>query len=60
MSPYLYQELEGISHDELYRDDWEFFLGNFELNPGDVMIEISVKDFAGNEGVKIFPLKIME
>ena len=54
------QELEGISHDDLYRDEWEFYLGEFELNPGDVMIEISVKDFAGNEGVKIFPLKIME
>lgn len=54
------QEPEGISHDELYRDDWEFFLGEFELNPGDLMIEISVKDFAGNEGVKIFPIKITE
>ncbi len=54
------QELEGISHDELYRDKWEFYLGEFELNPGDVMVEISVKDFAGNEGVKIFPLKVME
>ena len=54
------QELEGISHDELYRAKWEFYLGEFELNPGDVMVEISVKDFAGNEGVKIFPLKVME
>lgn len=54
------QGLKGISHDELYRDEWEFYLGEFELNPGDVMIEISVKDFVGNEGVKIFPLKIME
>jgi murein DD-endopeptidase MepM/ murein hydrolase activator NlpD len=54
------QDLKGISHDELYRDEWEFYLGEFELNPGDVMIEISVKDFAGNEGVIIFPLKIME
>ncbi len=54
------QELEGISHDELYRSEWEFYLGEFELSPGDVMIEISVKDFAGNEGVKIFPLKITE
>ena len=54
------QELEGISHNELYRADWEYYLGNFELNPGDVMIEISVKDFAGNEGVKIFSLKITE
>ena len=54
------QELEGISHDELYIADWEYYLGNFELNPGDVMIEISVKDFAGNEGVKIFSLKVTE
>lgn len=54
------QESEGITHGRLYRGDWEFYLGDFELNPGDVMIEISVKDFAGNEGVKIFPLKITE
>ena len=54
------QYLKGISHDELYRSEWEFYLGEFELSPGDVMIEISVKDFAGNEGVKIFPLKITE
>ena len=53
-------ELEGISHDELYRGPWEFYLGKFELNPGDVMIEISVKDFTGNEGTKIFSLKITE
>ncbi len=54
------QDLKGVSHDELYIDNWEVFLGEFELNPGDVMIEISVKDFAGNEGVKIFPIKITE
>lgn len=56
----LLEESVGISHDELYQSDWEIFIGNFEFNPGDIMIEISVKDFAGNEGVKIFSLKVEE
>lgn len=51
---------EGISCSELYQSDWEIFIGNFEFNPGDVMIEISVKDFAGNESIKIFSLKVAE
>lgn len=54
------QGSDGLFHDKLYREEWEFYLGEFEFSPGDVMIEISVKDFAGNEGVKIFPLKITE
>lgn len=54
------EEFEGIPYSELYLSDWEIFIGNFEFNPGDVMIEISVNDFAGNEGVKIFSLKVTE
>ena len=54
------QESDGISYSDLYQSDWEIFIGNFELNPGDVMIEISVKDFAGNEGVKKISLKVTE
>ena len=54
------QVLDGILYNDLYKSEYEFFLGTFELSPGDVMIEISVKDFAGNEGVKIFPLKVVE
>lgn len=54
------QESDGIPYYELYKSDWEFFIGNFELNPGDAMIEISVKDFAGNEGVKKISLKVTE
>jgi len=56
----LLQESDGISFEELYKNDWEYFLGEFEFNPGDVMIEISVKDFSGNEGVKLIPLKITD
>ena len=56
----LLQESNGISFEELYKNDWEFYLGEFEFNPGDIMIEISVKDFSGNEGVKLIPLKITE
>ena len=56
----LLEESDGISYEELYKNDWEYFLGKFEFNPGDVMIEISVKDFSGNEGVKLIPLKITD
>ena len=56
----LLQESDGISCEKLYKNDWEFFFGEFEFNPGDVRIEISVKDFSGNEGVKLLPLKITE
>ncbi|MCK5673118.1 MAG: M23 family metallopeptidase [Spirochaetales bacterium] len=56
----LLEESEGISHNEMYLSDWEIFIGNFEFNPGDIMIEISVKDFAGNEGIKMFSLKVAE
>ncbi len=56
----LLEESEGISHDELYKSDWEVFIGNIEFNPGDIMLEISVKDFAGNERIKIFSLKVEE
>ncbi len=56
----LLQESEGISYSDLYKSDWEIFIGDFEFNPGDVRIEISVKDFAGNEGVKMFALKVVE
>ena len=56
----LLEESIGISHKGLYLSDWEIFIGNFEFNPGDVIIEISVKDFAGNESVKIFSLKVTE
>ncbi|MDA3941852.1 MAG: M23 family metallopeptidase [Spirochaetia bacterium] len=55
----LLEESEGISYSQLYKSDWEIYIGNFELSPGDVMIEISVKDFAGNEGVKMFALKVV-
>lgn len=54
------QESDGIPYSELYLSDWEIFIGNFELSPGDVMIEISVKDFSGNEGVKKYFLKVSE
>ncbi len=50
----------GISYSSLYRSQWEYFLGEFELNQGDAIIEISVKDFSGNEGIKIIPLKVRE
>jgi len=56
----LLQESDGISFEKLYKNDWEYFLGEFEFNPGDIMIEISVKDFSGNEGVKLIPLKITD
>ncbi len=51
---------DGISYKSFYRDQREYFLGEFELNQGDAIIEISVKDFSGNEGIKIIPLKVRE
>ena len=56
----LLEESEGISYSELYKSDWEISIGSFEFNPGDIMIEISVKDFAGNEGIKMFSFKVIE
>lgn len=54
------EELEGIPYDQLYQSDWEIRIGSFEFSPGDIMLEISVKDFAGNEGIEMFSLKVVE
>jgi Peptidase family M23 len=56
----LLQDNDKWSYKDLYNGDWEVFIGSFEFNPGDIMIEISVKDFAGNESIEMFSLKITE
>ena len=41
-----------------FQDPWEISPGSITLTPGDFRLEIVVKDFSGNESVRIFQLKV--
>lgn len=49
-----------ISFNDLYKGQWLFTVGILDFSPGDTRIEISVKDFEGNETVRIFGVMVTE
>ncbi len=49
-----------ITYSDLYKGPWLFSVGSFELSPGDTRIELSVKDFEGNEAVGLFRITGVE
>ncbi len=50
----------GMGCSDIYSSRWLYNIGTFDLSPGDSRIEISVKDFEGNETSRIVSLKISE
>jgi hypothetical protein len=48
------------SFPQFYREEWKIKPGTIQLNPGDVRLEISVQDFAGNETNRMYLLKVRE
>ncbi len=44
----------------VYERPWLYTIGSLDISPGDSRIEISVKDFEGNETVKTFSIKSKE
>lgn len=49
-----------LSFSDLYKGPWLFSAGSLDIPPGDTRIELSVKDFEGNETIKIFRIKSVE
>ncbi len=50
----------GMGCGDIYDSRWVYNIGTFDFSPGDTRIEISVKDFEGNETSRIVSLKIAE
>ncbi len=46
--------LKSINDYYISEDNWQVYIGQFELKAGTVRIEISVSDYAGNEAVREF------
>ena len=49
-----------LTFSDLYKGSWLFSVGSLDLLPGDTRIELSVKDFEGNETTKTFRIKSVE
>jgi hypothetical protein len=47
-----------LSFQELYTDKWDFMPGEITLQPGEVLLEVVVSDFSGNEAVRDIKLKV--
>lgn len=45
---------------KVYAGKWLYNLGKIIISPGSVQLELSVKDFEGNEAVRVIKLKIAE
>ncbi|HOV62548.1 MAG TPA: M23 family metallopeptidase [Spirochaetia bacterium] len=50
----------GKAFSQYYEGEWKIKPGSVQLNPGDVRLEISVQDFAGNEVNRMYLLKVRE